>query len=234
MLEIADLDAGYGLGQVLFGVDLTVAPGEIVGLLGRNGMGKTTTVRTIFGLLAPMSGTIRFRGKDLVRQRPHRIARAGLGLVPEGRQIFPLLSVDQTLTAMARPGPDGRLRWTRDRVYELFPLLAERRSNRGDVLSGGEQQMLAIGRALVTNPDLLVLDEATEGLAPIVRSEIWKALDNLRGEGESMLVIDQNIGELLVLADRAAILEKGRIVWSGTAGELQRNPGLQQTHLSVG
>ncbi|MCA1735279.1 MAG: ABC transporter ATP-binding protein [Actinobacteria bacterium] len=234
MLEIADLDAGYGLGQVLFGVDLTVAPGEIVGLLGRNGMGKTTTVRTIFGLLAPMSGTIRFRGKDLVRQRPHRIARAGLGLVPEGRQIFPLLSVDQTLTAMARPGPDGRLRWTRDRVYELFPLLAERRSNRGDVLSGGEQQMLAIGRALVTNPDLLVLDEATEGLAPIVRSEIWKALDNLRGEGESMLVIDQNIGELLVLADRAAILEKGRIVWSGTAAELQRNPGLQQTHLSVG
>lgn len=234
MLEVARLDAGYGLGQVLFGVNLTVAPGEIVGLLGRNGMGKTTTVRTIFGLLTPTAGTIRFRGKNLVRQRPHRIARAGLGLVPEGRQVFPLLSVDQTLIAMARPGPDGRQRWTRDRVYELFPLLAARRSNRGDVLSGGEQQMLAIGRALVMNPDLLVLDEATEGLAPIVRSEIWKALDTLRDEGQSMLVIDQNIGELLVLADRAAILEKGRIVWSGTAAELQANPGLQQAHLSVG
>lgn len=234
MLEVADLDAGYGLGQVLFGVELTVAPGEIVGLLGRNGMGKTTTVRTIFGLLTPTRGTIRFRGKDLVRQQPHRIARAGLGLVPEGRQVFPLLSVDQTLTAMARPGPDGRRRWTRDRVYELFPLLAERRSNRGDVLSGGEQQMLAIGRALVMNPDLLVLDEATEGLAPIVRGEIWKALDTLRGEGQSMLVIDRNIGELLLLADRAAILEKGRIMWSGTAAELQVSPGLQHAHLGVG
>lgn len=234
MLEVADLDAGYGLGQVLFGVELTVAPGEIVGLLGRNGMGKTTTVRTIFGLLTPTSGTIRFRGKNLVRQQPHRIARAGLGLVPEGRQVFPLLSVDQTLTAMARPGPEGRRRWTRDRVYELFPLLAARRSNRGDVLSGGEQQMLAIGRALVMNPDLLVLDEATEGLAPIVRGEIWNALDTLRGEGQSMLVIDRNIGELLLLADRAAILEKGRIAWSGTAAELQGSPALQHAHLGVG
>lgn len=234
MLEVADLDAGYGLGQVLFGVELSVAPGEIVGLLGRNGMGKTTTVRTIFGLLTPMSGSIRFRGKNLVKQQPHRIARAGLGLVPEGRQVFPLLTVDQTLTAMARPGPEGRRRWTRDRVYELFPLLAARRSNRGDVLSGGEQQMLAIGRALVMNPDLLVLDEATEGLAPIVRREIWKALDTLRGEGQSMLVIDRNIGELLLLADRAAILEKGRIVWTGTAAELEGRPGLQHAHLGVG
>lgn len=234
MLEIADLDAGYGLGQVLFGVELTVAPGAIVGLLGRNGMGKTTTVRTIFGMLTPTRGTIRFRGQDLVGQRPYRIARTGLGLVPEGRQVFPLLTVEQTLTAMERPGPDGRRRWTRDRVYELFPLLADRRSNRGDVLSGGEQQMLAIGRALVMNPDLMVLDEATEGLAPIVRAEIWKALDTLRGEGQSMLVIDRNVGELLHLADRAAILEKGRVVWNGTAAELQANAAVQRAHLSIG
>lgn len=234
MLEIADLDAGYGLGQVLFGVELAVAAGEIVGLLGRNGMGKTTTVRTLFGLLTPTRGTIRFHGKDLIGQQPHRIARTGLGLVPEGRQVFPLLSVEQTLTAMERPGPDGGRRWTRGRVYQLFPALADRRSIRGDLLSGGEQQMLAIGRALVMNPDLLVLDEATEGLAPIVRARIWEALGALRDEGQSMLVIDRNIGDLLELADRTAILEKGRVVWSGSAAELQDAPEVQRAHLSVG
>jgi branched-chain amino acid transport system ATP-binding protein len=234
MLEVADLDAGYGLGQVLFQVEFSVAEGEIVGLLGRNGMGKTTTVRTIFGLLTPTRGTIRFRGKDLVGQRSHRIARAGLGLVPEGRQVFPLLTVAQTLDAMERPGPDGRKRWTRERVYELFPQLYDRRAIRGDVLSGGEQQMLAIGRALVTNPELLVLDEATEGLAPAVRREIWNALDALRRQGHSMLVVDRNIGELLQRADRATILEKGRIVWTGTAAELNTKPEVQHAHLSVG
>lgn len=234
MLEIADLEGGYGLGQVLFGVSLEVGEGEIVGLLGRNGMGKTTTVRMIFGLLAPTGGDIRFRGRSLVGRRPHRIARSGLGLVPEGRQVFPLLTVDQTLGAMQRAGPDGQRDWTPDRVYELFPQLSDRRASRGDVLSGGEQQMLAIGRALVMNPDLLVLDEATEGLAPIIRSEIWDALDALRAEGQSMLVIDANIGELLQRADRATILEKGQTVWAGTAEELRTNTALQHAHLSVG
>ena len=234
MLQIAGLEGGYGLGQVLFGVDLEVGEGEIMGLLGRNGMGKTTTVRMIFGLLTPTGGSIRFRGRDLVGRQPHRIARAGLGLVPEGRQVFPLLTIDQTLTAMERPGPGGHRRWTRERVYELFPQLADRRASLSDVLSGGEQQMLAIGRALVMNPHLLVLDEATEGLAPMVRSEIWGALDALRDEGQSMLVIDGNIGELLQRADRAAILEKGQIVWTGTAEALRTDPAIQQAHLSVG
>jgi branched-chain amino acid transport system ATP-binding protein len=234
MLQVSGLEGGYGLGQVLFGVDLDVAEGEILGLLGRNGMGKTTTVRMIFGLLRPTAGRIRLRGRDLVGQKPHRIARAGLGLVPEGRQVFPLLTVEQTLAAMQRPGPDGEEQWTRDGVYELFPQLADRRAIRSDVLSGGEQQMLAIGRALVMNPDLLVLDEATEGLAPIVRGQIWDALDTLRGEGQSMLVIDGNVGELLQRADRASILEKGRIVWTGTAEELRGDTDLQHAHLSVG
>jgi branched-chain amino acid transport system ATP-binding protein len=234
MLQVSGLEGGYGLGQVLFGVDLDVAEGEILGLLGRNGMGKTTTVRMIFGLLTPTAGRIRLRGRDLVGQKPHRIARAGLGLVPEGRQVFPLLTVEQTLVAMQRPGPDGEEQWTRDGVYELFPHLADRRAIRSDVLSGGEQQMLAIGRALVMNPDLLVLDEATEGLAPIVRGQIWDALDTLRGEGQSMLVIDGNVGELLQRADRASILEKGRIVWTGTAEELRGDTDLQHAHLSVG
>ena len=234
MLEITGLEGGYGLGQVLFGVDLEVGEGEILGLLGRNGMGKTTTVRMIFGLLAPAAGQIRFRGRDLVGQKPHRIARAGLGLVPEGRQVFPLLTVEQTLGAMERAGPGGRRRWTRDHVYELFPQLADRRAARADVLSGGEQQMLAIGRALVMNPDLLVLDEATEGLAPIVRSQIWDALDTLRAEGQSMLVIDGNVAGLLQRADRATILEKGRVVWTGTAEELRHDTDLQHAHLSVG
>lgn len=234
MLEITELDAGYGLGQVLFGVDLTVGEGEIIGLLGRNGMGKTTTVRTILGLLTPTRGSIRFRGQELVGRRPHRIARAGIGLVPEGRQVFPLLSVDQTLRAMERSGPDGRRDWDRDRVYDLFPQLARRKANRGSALSGGEQQMLAIGRALVMNPDLLVLDEAAEGLAPLLRHEIWTGLDALRAEGQGMLVIDGHVHELLGLVDRAAILEKGQVVWAGTADELRASPEIREAHLSVG
>jgi branched-chain amino acid transport system ATP-binding protein len=234
MLQVSGLEGGYGLGQVLFGVDLQIGAGEILGLLGRNGMGKTTTVRMIFGLLTPTAGQVRLHGWDLVGQKPHRIARAGLGLVPEGRQVFPLLTVDQTLWAMERPGPGGSHAWTRERVYELFPQLADRRAIGSDVLSGGEQQMLAIGRALVMNPDLLVLDEATEGLAPIVRSQIWDALDTLRSEGQSMLVIDANVGEVLARADRAIILEKGRVVWSGLAEELRRDTDVQHAHLSVG
>ncbi len=224
MLEVSDLEGGYGLGQVLFGVDLAVGEGEILALLGRNGMGKTTTVRMIFGLLAPTAGDIRLRGRSLVGMKPHRIARRGLGLVPEGREVFPLLTVDQTLRAMERAGPDGQTDWTRDRVYALFPQLADRRARRRPA-----QQMLAI-----MNPDLLVLDEATEGLAPIVRSEIWDALDALRAEGQSMLVIDANVGELLRRADRATILEKGQTVWTGTAEALRADPELQQSYLSVG
>lgn len=234
MLEVEALEGGYGLGQVLFGVDLAVGEGEILALLGRNGMGKTTTVRMIFGLLSPSRGDIRLRGRSLVGMKPHRIARRGLGLVPEGREVFPLLTVEQTLRAMERAGPDGQTEWTRDRVYELFPQLADRRASRSDVLSGGEQQMLAIGRALVMNPDLLVLDEATEGLAPIVRAEIWDALDALRAEGQSMLVIDANVPELLRRADRATILEKGQTVWTGTADALREDPDLQRSYLSVG
>jgi len=234
MLHVSGLEGGYGLGQVLFGVELDVDEGEILAVLGRNGMGKTTTVRMIFGLLRPTAGRISLRGRELVGLKPHHIARAGLGLVPEGRQVFPRLTVEQTLWAMERPGPDGRQPWVRERVYELFPQLAERRAIRSDVLSGGEQQMLAIGRALVLNPDLLVLDEATEGLAPMLRDQIWEALDALRAQGQSMLVIDGHVGELLRRADRATILEKGRIVWAGTADELDGDADLQRAHLSVG
>ncbi len=234
MLEIDDLHAGYGYSRVLFGVSLSIGDGEIVGLLGRNGMGKSTTVKTIFGLLPATEGSIRFRGEDLIGRPPHRIARAGIGLVPEGRQVFPLLTVDQNLAAMERPGPGGGQIWVRDRVYEFFPQLAARKSNRGDQLSGGEQQMLAIGRALVMNPDLLVLDEATEGLAPSLRRVIWARLAELRSEGQSMLIIDGHVGEVLDLVDRAAILEKGEIVWEGSAPELIKSPQVRQTHLGVG
>ncbi len=234
MLVVSDVHAGYGLGRVLFGVDLEVGEGEIVGLFGRNGMGKTTTVRTIFGLLAPTEGSITFRGDELVGRRPYQVARTGLGLVPEGRQVFDLLTVDQNLAAMERAGPEGRRDWDRDAVYEFFPQLAARRRNRGDQLSGGEQQMLAIGRALVMNPHLLVLDEAAEGLAPSLRHEIWQGLVHLREAGQGMLVIDGHVMELLDLVDRAAILEKGQIVWSGTADALADDPEVRHAHLAVG
>lgn len=234
MLDVEGLETGYGLGQVLFGVDLAVDEGEIVGLFGRNGMGKTTTVRSIFGLLTPSAGRITFRGHDLVGRRPHRIARLGLGLVPEGRQVFPLLTVDQNLAAMERDAPDGSNDWDREAVYDLFPQLGERRRNRGDVLSGGEQQMLAIGRALVMNPRLLVLDEAAEGLAPNLRRQIWQALSGLRAAGQSMLVIDGHVAEVLDLVDRAVILAKGRLAWSGTADDLRASPEVARAHLAVG
>lgn len=234
MLSVSGLHAGYGLGRVLFGIDLDVGEGEIVGLFGRNGMGKTTTVRSIFGLLTPTEGSITFRGTELVGRRPYQIARAGIGLVPEGRQVFDLLTVDQNLAAMERAGPEGRRDWDRDAVYAFFPQLAARRGNRGDQLSGGEQQMLAIGRALVMNPHLLVLDEAAEGLAPSLRHEIWQGLTRLRESGQGMLVIDGHVMELLDLVDRAAILEKGRIVWSGTANALADDPEVRHAHLAVG
>jgi branched-chain amino acid transport system ATP-binding protein len=232
MLEIENLEAAYGSSQVLFDVTFAVGRGEVVTLLGRNGMGKTTTVKSIFGLLTPKQGTIAFENRALRGLPPYRVAQAGLGLVPEGRQIFPTLTVEENLiaTASSRFGPPA---WTRDRVYKLLPALAQRKRQFGGELSGGEQQMLAIGRALMTNPKLLVLDEATEGLAPLVRAEIWGCLAHLKAENLSILVIDKNIDALLKLADRHVILEKGRVVWSGTSAALEADPVAKERHLSV-
>jgi branched-chain amino acid transport system ATP-binding protein len=215
MLSAYSLASGYGPAQVLFDVSLSVRAGEVVTLLGRNGMGKTTTIRTIMGLVRTRSGRLVFEGRRLDNRPPFHIAQAGLGLVPEGRQIFPTLTVEENLiaTAAARFGPP---QWTLERVYELFPVLAERRGNMGNELSGGEQQMLAIGRALMTNPKLLILDEATEGLAPLVRAQIWACLARLKREGQSILLVDKHIDALLRLADRHVIIEKGCVVWTGS------------------
>ena len=212
ILELRDVTASYGQVQALHGVSLTVDEGELVALLGRNGMGKTTTIRTVTRLLPHRSGTVRVAGTDLARLPPHRAARLGLGLVPEGRRIFAGLTVAENLTAAARPGP-----WDMARVATLFPRLAERRGQRAETLSGGEQQMLAIGRALLTNPRLLLLDEATEGLAPVVRREIWAAVARLKAEGLAILLVDKPVRDLVAVADRAVILERGRDVWHGPA-----------------
>jgi branched-chain amino acid transport system ATP-binding protein len=228
MLEVADLHAAYGESRILFGIDLTVGAGEVVTLLGRNGMGKTTTVKSIFGLLKPRGGKVSVDGTDLTGADPHRVALAGLGLVPEGRQIFPNLNVEENLRATSRPG-----KWTLPRIYELFPRLAERRRNMGNQLSGGEQQMLAIGRALMTNPRLVVLDEATEGLAPLIRADIWSCLATLKAEGESILVIDKNVDALTKFADRHVVIEKGRVVWTGTTSEILATPEVKERFLHV-
>jgi branched-chain amino acid transport system ATP-binding protein len=220
MLEVSTLQAGYGPAQVLFDIGFTVEPGEVVSLLGRNGMGKTTTIRTIMGLMPATSGAIRFEGKTLTGAPPYRIAQAGLGLVPEGRQVFPTLTVEENLVATAA-NRSGKGRFTLDGVYNFFPRLKERRGNFGNQLSGGEQQMLAIGRALMTNPKLLILDEATEGLAPLIRAEIWAALAQLRDEGQSILVIDKHLEALLPLANRHVVIEKGRVVWTGTSVDMR-------------
>ena len=229
MLRVRGLEAGYGSAQVLFGVDLEVAEGAVLALMGRNGMGKTTTVRAIMGLLRARRGEVVFRGSALTGAAPHVVARAGIGLVPEGRQVFPTLSVEENLVATAA-ARHGAARWTLARVYGLFPRLAERRRNRGSELSGGEQQMLAIGRALMTNPRLLILDEATEGLAPLIRGEIFSCLRMLRAEGESILVIDKHLSAMAGLADGVAILEKGRVVWTGGAGAVG---GVAERYLHV-
>ncbi len=232
MLQVRGLQASYGAAQVLFDISLDVGAGEVVTLLGRNGMGKTTTVRSIMGLLRPRGGEVRFDGAVVTGLAPYRIAQTGIGLVPEGRQIFPTLTVEENLiaTASARKGSS---RWTLDAVYELFPRLKERRSNLGTQLSGGEQQMLAIGRALMTNPKLLILDEATEGLAPLIRAEIWTCLKRLKGERQSILVIDKNVGVLATFADRHVIVEKGRSVWTGTSEELMADASLKDRYLHV-
>ena len=233
LLSVRGLEAGYGGSQVLFGVDLDVGYGEVVSLLGRNGMGKTTTVLSIMGLLPARAGEIRFAGRPLARQPPFRIAQAGIGLVPEGRQVFPTLTVEENLIATASNRGGQAAPWTLERVYAFFPRLAERRRNYGDEISGGEQQMLAIGRALMTNPKLLLLDEATEGLAPLTRQEIWQRLAQLKRDGLAILIIDKTVEALLRLSDRHVILEKGRIVWSGTSRALAADPVTRDRYLSV-
>jgi branched-chain amino acid transport system ATP-binding protein len=228
LLELDGVETCYGLSQVLFGMSLRIAKGEVVTLLGRNGMGKTTTVRSIMGLTPARAGTIRFAGQDMRGRSSFRIAKLGIGLVPEGRQIFPNLTVRENLVATARG--EG---WTLERIYEFFPSLARRAGNMGNQLSGGEQQMLAIGRALMTNPQLLILDEATEGLAPLIRAEIWNCLARLKSEGQSILVIDKNIDALTKIADRHAVIERGRVVWTGTSAELRAHPDVQHRYLGV-
>lgn len=233
MLEVRGLEAAYGASQVLHGIDLSVAPGEVVTLMGRNGMGKSTTIKAIFGLLRPRAGRITVMGRDMTGGAPHRIAAAGLGYVPEGRQIFPALTVEENLIATACPGADGARNWSLPRIYDLFPRLRERRGNMGNQLSGGEQQMLAIGRALLTNPRLMILDEATEGLAPLIREEIWTCLTALKAEGQAILVIDKNLAALTRFADRHVVIEKGRVVWAGSNAALAADPSVVERHLHV-
>ncbi len=233
LLEVRGVHAGYGAAEVLFGIDFAVGPGEIVGVLGRNGMGKTTLVRAVMGLLRPSAGTVALAGRDITGWLPNRVARAGVGLVPEGRQIFANLSVDEHLEAFQRASPHGARHWTPRRVLELFPALASRRSHGGNQLSGGEQQMLAIGRALVTNPELLILDEATEGLAPLVREEIWRALQELREAGLAMIVIDKYVQRLVAIGDHHAIVEKGRVVWRGSSRALDADRALWHRYLGA-
>jgi len=230
LLAVDNVETCYGLSQVLFGVSLTVAPGEMVTLMGRNGMGKTTTVRSIMGLTPARAGSIRFAGDEICGLSAFRVAQRGIGLVPEGRQIFPNLTVRENLVATAVPRAGG---WTLQRVFELFPRLAERQTSMGNQLSGGEQQMLAIGRALMTNPRLLILDEATEGLAPLIRAEIWRCLARLKATGLSILVIDKNVGALLRVGDRHFLIERGRVVWKGTSPELAAVPDVQHRYLGV-
>jgi len=233
-LSVQGLQAGYGRAQVLFDVSLDVEPGQVVTLLGRNGMGRSTTVKCLFGMLAASAGRIFVGGVQVLGEASHRVARRGLALVPEGRQIFTGLTVEENLVATARDGRHGETRpWTLDRVYGFFPRLKERRGNLGWQLSGGEQQMLAIGRALMTNPKLLVLDEATEGLAPVIREEIWRTLGELKREGLAQIVIDKNIGHLLRLTDRHYVIEKGRVVWHGDSQALRAQPDVVHQYLGV-
>jgi branched-chain amino acid transport system ATP-binding protein len=233
LLEVSGIETCYGLSKVLFGMSLVIEPGEMVTLMGRNGMGKTTTVRSIMGLTPAMAGTIRFDGADIRALPSYQIAKVGIGLVPEGRQVFPNLTARENLVATAANRSGAASPWTLDKVCALFPRLAERTSNMASQLSGGEQQMLAIGRALMTNPRLLILDEATEGLAPLIRAEIWQCLTRLKAAGQSILVIDKNVAALIRIADRHYLIERGKVVWTGTSHELAAAPQVQHRYLGV-
>ena len=233
MLTLEGVVAGYGESQVLNGISFGVGAAQVVTLLGRNGMGKTTTVRAIMGLIRPSAGHVRFDGAEITGAAPYRIAQRGIGLVPEGRQIFPTLSVEENLVATAANRAGGAPRWDLPAIYALFPRLAERRRQSGAKLSGGEQQMLAIGRALMTNPRLLVLDEATEGLAPLIRAEIWQVMAKLRAEGQAILLIDKNLAAVMRLADWHVVIEKGRVVWQGDSAALAAAPEIRDTYLHV-
>jgi branched-chain amino acid transport system ATP-binding protein len=233
LLELAGVETCYGRSQVLFGISLAIARGEVVTLMGRNGMGKTTTVRSIMGLTPATAGSIRFDGDEIHGLASYRVAQRGIGLVPEGRQVFPNLTTRENLVATAANRAGARDEWTLARIYELFPRLAERSDSMGNQLSGGEQQMLAIGRALMTNPRLLILDEATEGLAPMIRAEIWQCLMRLKSAGQSILVIDKNVEALIRIADRHYLIERGRVVWTGTSTELAGAPEIQHRYLGV-
>jgi len=233
MLSVRGVATFYGASQVLFGIDLEVGAGEVVTLLGRNGMGKTTTIRSIMGIVQPASGKVTVDGTEVAGWPSYRIAQAGLGLVPEGRQVFPNLTVTENLVATAANRHHSGQPWTLERVFDMFPELHARRGAMGTLLSGGEQQMLAIGRALMTNPRLLILDEATEGLAPMIRREIWACLARIKAEGLSILLVDKNVADLLKLADRHTIIEKGRVVWSGSSADLAADEGLQARYLGV-
>jgi len=233
MLEVVGLTAHYGASQALFGVDFQVGEGEVVTLLGRNGMGKTTSIHTTMGMVKPSGGRISWRGQDITGRPSYQVANLGLGLVPEGRQIFPNLSARENLVATASNHLGHASPWTLDSVLDFFPELAPRLSSMGNLLSGGEQQMLAIGRALMTNPELLILDEATEGLAPLVRRRIWEVLAQLRGTGLSILVVDKNLHDLLKLADRHVVIQRGEVVWSGTSAELKQDSDARQRYLGL-
>ncbi|WP_379067180.1 ABC transporter ATP-binding protein [Mesorhizobium sp. UC22_110] len=233
MLKVAKLQSAYGPSQVLFDVALEIGDGEVVTLLGRNGMGKTTTVKSIMGLLKPLSGELHFSGQNVLGAAPERVARLGVGLVPEGRHTFPTLTVRENLVATAANRLARKNPWTLERIYALFPRLRERAGQSAGTLSGGEQQMLVVGRALMTNPKLLILDEATEGLAPVIRAEIWSCIEALKAEGQSILLIDKNLHVLKRLADRHYILEKGRTVWSGNSSDLTRDAELVHGYVGL-
>jgi branched-chain amino acid transport system ATP-binding protein len=233
LLQLEGVEASYGVSQVLFGMSLEVKHREVVTLIGRNGMGKSTTVKTILGQVAPRKGTVHLAGQLIAGRPPHHAAQAGIGLVPEGRQVFPNLSVRENLLATAANRHKAPKPWTLARVYDMFPRLKERERNLGVNLSGGEQQMLAIGRALMTNPKLLILDEATEGLAPLIRADIWRCIQLLKDEGLALIVIDKHLGPMLQVADRHYVVAKGRVVWSGSSDELRRQPSVLREHIGV-
>jgi branched-chain amino acid transport system ATP-binding protein len=233
LLEVSNIETSYGLSRVLFGISLNIAQGEMVSLLGRNGMGKTTTVRSIMGLTRATAGSIQFAGENIRDLSAYRVAKLGIGLVPEGRQVFPNLTARENLVATAANRAGTADPWTLDKVFALFPRLAERTGSMANLLSGGEQQMLAIGRALMTNPRLLILDEATEGLAPLIRDEIWRCLESLRASGQSILIIDKNVDALTRIADRHVIIERGRVVWTGTSPELANSADIQHRYLGI-